>query len=58
MILSFSLILRLTLAEMYANVFILCKMKGKVMHYAGLAKKESLALAKSKAVDLLPCYCI
>lgn len=39
--------------------FILWKMAGKIMYYAGLAKKKkSLALAKSKAVDLLLCYCI
>ena len=29
------------------------------MHCAALAKKKkSLALAKSKALDLLPCYCV
>lgn len=33
-------------------------MEGKIMHCAALAKKKSLALAKSKAVDLLPCYCV
>lgn len=53
----FSLILWLSLAEMYAHLCVCEKWKRQNHALCLFIKRKSLALAKSKAVDLLSCYC-
>lgn len=48
-----------SLLQKYMQIFLFCeKWKAKSCIMLLLQKKKSLTLAKSKAVDLLPCYCV